>query len=74
MAAVQVRAAEMMKCDDASMMKVKAGIDKAMKDASMKQKEDMAMKHMDLAKTAMSAKKTDECAMHLDEAMKALNQ
>jgi hypothetical protein len=38
-----VYAEEMMKCDDASMMKVQAGVDNAMKDASMKQQEDMAM-------------------------------
>jgi hypothetical protein len=65
---------EMMKCDDASMMKVQAGVDEAMKDSSMKQQEDMAMQHMDLAKKSMAANKTDECAMHLDEAMKALKK
>jgi hypothetical protein len=65
---------EMMKCDDASMMKVQAGVDEAMKDASMKQQEDMAMEHMDMAKKAMAAQKMDECAMHLDEAMKALKK
>lgn len=69
---VQASAMEMMKCNEASMMKVQAGIDKAMKNSSMKKQEDMAMKHMDMAKTAMAAKKNKECAMHLDEAMKAL--
>ena len=69
-----VYAQEMMKCDDASMMKVQAGVNEAMKDSSMKQQEDMAMEHMDMAKKAMAANKMDDCAMHLDEAMKALTK
>ena len=65
--------AEEMKCDEASMMKVQAGVDEARKNSSMKAQEDMAIKHLDMAKEAMVAKEVDECVMHLDEAIKALN-
>lgn len=60
-----------MKCDDASMMKVQAEMD-AMKGESMKMQKDEAMKHIEMAKDAMKAKKNDECAMHLEEAGKAM--
>ena len=64
---------EVMKCDEASMMKVQAGVDEARKNSSMEAQEDMAIKHLEMAKEAMAAKKVDECVMHLDEAIKALN-
>ncbi len=65
---------DMMKCDDASMMKVQAGVDEAMKDSSMKAQEEMAMKEMDMAKESMAASKMDDCAMHLEKAAKELKK
>jgi chorismate mutase len=59
----------MMKCDNASMMKVQSEME-AM-DSSMKTQKTMAMKEMDMAKKAMKAHKSKECMMHLDSAMKA---
>lgn len=58
----------MMKCDDASMMKMQTEMD-AMKDGAMKTD---AMKEMDMAKKAMDDKKMDDCTMHMDAAMKAM--
>jgi hypothetical protein len=55
-------------CDEASMMKMQAEMD-AMTDEAMKT---AAMKEMDMAKDAMKANKTDDCVMHMDEAMKAM--
>jgi hypothetical protein len=63
----------MMKCDDASMMKMQTEMD-AMTGAAMKKKKDMAMKEMAMAKDAMKAKKTDECMMHMEGAMKAMKK
>jgi len=58
---------DMMKCDEASMMKVEhdamAVTDKGEMEA--------AMKEVDMAKAAMKDGKMDDCAMHLDGAMKA---
>ncbi|CAM5525246.1 hypothetical protein MAUB1S_08758 [Mycolicibacterium aubagnense] len=71
MAAQPAFAMDPMKCDEASMMKVQAEMD-AMKDDSMKMQKDEAMKHVEMAKTAMKANKNDECAMHLEEAGKAM--
>jgi hypothetical protein len=65
--------AKMMKCDDASMMKMQGEMD-AMTDPAMKDKKDMAMKEMEMAKDSMKANKTDDCAMHLDGAMKAMTK
>lgn len=62
--------ATMMKCDDASMMKMQSHMD-AMTDPA---KKDMAMKEMQMAKDAMKAKKMDDCAMHMDGAMKAMSK
>jgi hypothetical protein len=59
----------MMKCDNASMMKVHSEME-AM-DSSMKAQKTMAMKEMDMAKKAMKAHKNKECMMHLDSAMNA---
>ncbi len=63
-------AAGMMACDDASIMKTeemaKGMVDPMKKDAMM-----MAVQEVESAKTAMKAGKTDDCAMHLDNAMKA---
>ena len=59
---------DMAKCDDASMMKVNEAI-KADTDPMMKDTTDMAMKEMDMAKTAMKDGKMDDCSMHLTKAM-----
>lgn len=56
-----------MKCDDASMMMMQGEMDK-MTDAAMKDQKDMAMKEMEMAKTAMIDKKDDECMMHMKKA------
>lgn len=63
----------MMKCDDASMMKMQSDMD-AMTDDAMKPQKEMAMKEMDMAKDAMKANKTDDCVMHMDMAMKAMKK
>ena len=60
-----------MKCDDDSMMKMQTEMD-AMTDPMMKDQKEMAMKEMDMAKTAMGAGKTDDCTMHMDNAMKEM--
>lgn len=64
-------AQEMMKCDDASMMKMQTEMD-AMTDPAMAQQKDMAMKEMEMAKEAMAANKTDECTMHMENASKEM--
>ena len=63
----------MMKCDDASMMKVQTKMD-AMTGATMKPQKKMAMKEMELAKNSMKANKTEDCMMHIDNAMKAMKK
>ena len=60
--------AEMMKCDNASMMKMKTQMD-AVKDPAMKK---MAMQEMDMAKKSMAAKKMKECTMHMEKASKEM--
>jgi|GEM_PF-1831177 len=59
-----------MKCDDASMMKMQTDMT-AMTDPTMSANKDMAMKEMEMAKTSMAAGKTDECTMHMRQAMAA---
>jgi hypothetical protein len=61
----------MMKCDDASMMKLQTDMDAMSGDAM---KKDAAMKEMDMAKEAMKANKADDCVMHMDMAMKAMKK
>lgn len=61
----------MLKCDDASMAMMRTEMAK-MKGHGMKANKKMAMKHMDLAKASMKAKKNDQCAMHMREAMDAM--
>ena len=61
----------MMKCDDASMMKMQTEMD-AMSDPAMKNKKDMTMKHMDLAKASMKEGKMEDCTMHMGEASKEM--
>jgi hypothetical protein len=63
--------AMMMKCDDASMMKMQTHMD-AM-GSSMKDKKEIAMKEMGMAKMSMKAHKMNDCKMHLDNAAKSMN-
>jgi len=60
--------APMAKCDNASMAAMQTKID-GMTDATMKK---AAMKHMDLAKTAMKEHKTKNCVTHMNDAMKSI--
>lgn len=62
---------DMMKCDDASMMMMQTEMDKVT-DPAMKDKKEMAMKEMDMAKMAMKDGKMDDCTMHMGEAKKAM--
>lgn len=62
----------MMKCDHGSMMKVQSEMDSM--DSSMQAQKTMAMKEMNMAKTAMKAHKSKDCMMHLDSAMKAMKK
>ena len=60
---------EMMKCDDANMMKMQKEID-ADTNPGMKKQVDMANEEMKMASDAMHANKMDECATHLNQAAK----
>ena len=60
---------DMMKCDDASMMKMD-GMIKADTDPNMKKDVDMAMKDMEMAKTAMKDGKMDDCMKNMEQAKK----
>jgi hypothetical protein len=64
-------AADEMKCDDASMAKMKADMD-AMTDPAMKDKKDAAMKEMEMAMASMKDGKADECMTHMKGAMDAV--
>ena len=57
-----------MKCDDATMSKMNTEM-MGMKDEAMKKD---AMNHMEMAKTAMSEKKMDDCMMHMNAAQKSM--
>ena len=64
---------EMMKCDDASLMKM----DMMVKDATdpmMKTQMEMAMGEMTMAMDAKKASKMDECEMHLNKAAMELKK
>ncbi len=65
-----VQAQEMAKCDDATMMKVEKDV-MGMTDPAMKDKMEMGMKELEMAKMAMKDNKEKDCSMHLDAAMKA---
>ena len=58
---------EMMKCDDANMMKMDKMV-KETTDPMMKNQMEMAMGEMTMAMDAMKASKMDECEMHLNKA------
>ena len=61
-------AQDMMNCDQETFDKVMMEVDNS-SDAAMKEK---GMMELDMAKTAMKADKSDECAEHLDMAAKAV--
>jgi len=58
---------EMMKCDDANMMKMDTMV-KETTDPAMKKQMEMAMGEMTMAMDAKKASKMDECEMHLNKA------
>lgn len=60
----------MMACDEASIMKTEE-MAKGMTDPMKKDEMMMVMKEVDSARMAMKEGKTDDCAKHLDNAMKA---
>ena len=64
---------EMMKCDEANMMKMQKEID-ADVDPGMKKQVDMANEDMKMAGDAMHASKMDDCSMHLNKAMEELHK
>ena len=58
---------EMLKCDEANMMKMDTMVKEAT-DPMMKKQMEMAMGEMAMATDAMKANKMDECEMHLNKA------
>jgi hypothetical protein len=66
-------AADMAKCTDDSLKKTEMML-MDMKDASMKDKMEMGMKELDLAKMSMKDNKDKDCMMHLDKAMMATHR
>lgn len=65
-------AMDAMTCDEASITKMQTSLD-ALKDPSMKSNTDMAMKHLDMAKTSMKDKKMDDCSAQLGMAQMSMN-
>jgi hypothetical protein len=66
--AMPAMAEDMMKCDEATMMKMDKDVD-GMKDMAMK---DKAMKEMTMAKDSMKMNKMDDCMMHMENAHKSM--
>jgi hypothetical protein len=66
--AVPAMADDMMKCDEASMMKMDKDVE-GMKDMAMKEK---AMGEMTMAKDSMKMNKMDDCMMHMENAHKSM--
>lgn len=66
--ALPALAEDMMKCDEASLMKMDKDID-GMTDMAMKEK---AMKEVMMAKDSMKMNKMDDCVMHMDNAHKSM--
>lgn len=58
----------MMKCDEASIMKMDKGVE-GIKDIAMKEK---AMGEMTMAKDSMKMNKMDDCMMHMENAQKSM--
>ena len=65
------RANEMISCDSTDLQMVQAKLDAA-NDPALKDRKDIATKELELAKAAMKARETDDCSMHLANAMSAL--
>ncbi|MGE0213462.1 MAG: hypothetical protein AB7S41_17365 [Parvibaculaceae bacterium] len=61
-----------MTCDKATMDKMNSDVSAMNGAGQMKEKKDMAMKEMMTAQEAMAANKMDECIMHMNNAMKAM--
>ncbi len=66
-------AQEMMKCDDANMMKMDKMV-KETTDPAMKTQMEMAMGEMTMAMDAKKASKMDDCEMHLNKAAMELKK
>lgn len=66
--AMPTLADDMMKCDDASLMKMDKDVE-AMTDMAMK---DKAMKELTMAKDSMKMNKMDDCMMHMDNVHKSM--
>ena len=66
-------AQEMMKCDDANMMKMDMMV-KETTDPMKKTQMEMAMGEMTMAMDAKKASKMDECEMHLNKAAMELKK
>ena len=66
-------AQEMMKCDDANMMKMDMMV-KETTDPMKKAQMEMAMGEMTMAMEAKKANKMDECEMHLNKAAMELKK
>ncbi len=64
---------EMMKCDDANLMKMDMMVKEA-NDPMMKKQMEMAMGEMAMAMDAKKASKMDECEMHLNKAAMELKK
>lgn len=64
-------AMDAMTCDDASMTKMQTDMG-SMNDPAMKTNKDMAMKHMDMAKTAMKDKKMEDCSAQMGMAQMSM--
>ena len=64
---------EMMKCDDANMMKMDAMVKEA-NDPMMKKQMEMAMGEMTMAKDAMKANDMAKCETHLNNAAMELKK
>ncbi len=58
---------EMMKCDDANMMKMDKMV-KETTDPAMQKQMEMASSEMTMAMDSMKASKMDDCEMHLNKA------
>ena len=66
--AMPAMADEMMKCDEATLMKMDKDVEN-IKDMASK---DMAMKELTMARDSMKMNKMDDCAMHMGNAHKSM--
>ncbi len=70
--AMPASAMDAMKCDEATMTKMTTDMG-AMTDPAMKMNKDMAMKHMDMAKAAMTDKKMEDCSAEMGMAQMSMS-